>query len=189
MTTQTSRDEYFATHPATQKQIDFITRLLKELGELGPDHLPTARQLYTMYADLHAKGEFTIAVASGTIDSLKTRIAELKKDVAKKIQWPDVPTGRYAYAKDENDEESIAFFRVVVKEDGFPLLWVYSSDDQLPIKGIKQKLTILQKIADLGPFECERLYGQKTEHCSRCGKRLTLTESRAYGMGEKCRAK
>ena len=35
MTTQTSRDEYFATHPATQKQIDFITRLLTEMAGFG----------------------------------------------------------------------------------------------------------------------------------------------------------
>lgn len=186
MTTQTGRDEYFATHPATKKQVDFITSLLEEIGGFGPDHLPTARNLYLTYAELYKKGEFTMDVASRTIASLKSRLVELKGSV--KVEWPEVPTGRYAYAKSE-DPEDLAFFHVVVKEDGFPLLWSYASDDELPIKGHKQKITILKKIVELGPLNCELLFGQKMGYCSRCGKKLTRTESRDRGMGDKCAGK
>lgn len=190
MTTQTqaSREEYFATHQATQKQIDFVTKLLSEIAGFGETELDTARKLHQGYRDLANEGKFTMAFASKTIDTLKESIATLKSEAKSKIEWPEVPTGRYAYAKSE-DPDDIAFFHVVVKDDGFPLLWVYSSDDELPIKGFKQKLAILKKIVELDPFECERLYGQKTEHCSRCGKKLTRPESRAYGMGDKCAGK
>lgn len=189
MTTQTSREEYFATHAATDKQIGFISGLLKNLADLG--HVEEARDLYRAYAEQAKNGDFTIAIASNRITELKSLVALGRESQAKEqasIVWPEVPTGRYAYAKSE-DPEDLAFFHVVVKEDGYPLLWAYSSDDEVPIRGNKQKQTILQKIVDLDPFQCELLFGQKMGYCSRCGKKLTRTESRDRGMGDKCAGK
>lgn len=188
MTTQTGRDEYFATHPATQKQTAFITVLLKDLSDLSQRHLEEARSLYSLYQQQASEGEFTMAQASTAITELKERLKIEQAKSHANIAWPEVPTGRYAYAKSE-DPEDLAFFHVVVKEDGFPLLWSYASDDELPIKGRKQKITILKKIVELGPLNCELLFGQKMGYCSRCGKKLTRTESRDRGMGDKCAGK
>jgi hypothetical protein len=180
--------EYYRTHQATQKQIDFVTRLLAQIAEFGETEKRQARDLYQGYRDLADEGKFTMAFASQAIDHLKGAIADLTKSAKATIQWPEVPTGRYAYRKSENSED-IAFFHVVVKDDGFPLLWIYTPLEEIPVRSFKQKRTILQKIADLGTFECELLFGQKIGICSRCGTELTAKESRDYGMGPVCRNK
>jgi hypothetical protein len=183
MTTETAQNS-FATRPATQKQIDFIEALLTDMANLGRKE--DALDLFQTMSEQAESNAFSMAQASIAITELKTKVGELKKTV--KVEWPAVPTGRFAYQKSD-DPEDIAFFHVVVKDDGFPLLWIYTPLEEIPVRGISQKRTILQKIADLGTVECELLFGQKIGVCSRCGTELTATESRDYGMGPICRNK
>lgn len=183
MTTETAQDS-FATRPATQKQIDFIENLLKDMASLG--RREDALDLFQTFTGQVKDNAFSMAQASIAITELKTKLSELKK--SSKIEWPAVPTGRFAYQKSD-DPEDIAFFHVVVKDDGFPLLWIYTPLEEIAVRGFAQKRSILRKIADLGTFECELLFGQKIGKCSRCGTDLTNPDSRAYGMGPVCRGK
>jgi hypothetical protein len=186
MTTETAQNS-FATRPATQKQIDFIEALLKDMANLGRKE--DALDLFQTMAEQARNNAFSMAQASIAITELKTKVGELKKTVTVKAEWPAVSTGRYAYLKDENDPESVAFFHVVVTDSGFPLLWVYSSDEELPIKSVPQKMSILSKIKDLGELECMKFFGQKSKTCGECGRRLTTSESRDIGIGPICLAK
>lgn len=176
----------FATRPATQRQIDFIVKLLTDMAHLGQKDI--ARDLFQTMSEQAKFDNFSMAQASIAITELKEKVKKLRKDEASKIQWPGVPTGRYAYRKSD-DPEDIAFFHVVVKDNGFPLLWIYTPMEEIAVRSFAQKRLILQKILDLGPVECERLFGQKIGICSRCGTELTNTESRAYGIGPICRNK
>ena len=186
MTTETARNS-FATRPATQKQIDFIEGLLKDLANLG--RREDALDLFQTMAEQAEAKSFSMAQASIAITELKAKVQGLRKAEAENVKWPAVPTGRFAYLKDENNPESVAFFHVVVKDDGFPLLWIYTPLEEIPVRGWTQKRAILQKIVDLGTFECELFFGQKIGVCSRCGTALTNPDSRAYGMGPICKDK
>ena len=179
--------EYYATRPATQKQIDFIEALLTDMANLG--RREDALDLFQTFTEQAESNSFSMAQASVAITELKNKVGELKKGQRASVEWPKVPTGRYAYLKDESDPESVAFFHVVVKDNGFPLLWIYTPQEEIAIRGFAQKKAILQKIVDLGPFECELLFGQKIGICSRCGSELTNPDSRAFGMGPVCRSK
>jgi len=181
--------EYYRTHPATQKQIDFIEALLTDMANLGRKE--DALSLFHTMSEQAESNEFSMAQASIAITELKAKVAKLKRQARKDQKagpWPEVPTGRFAYQKSD-DPEDIAFFHVVVKDDGFPLLWIYTPLEEIPVKNFTQKRTILQKISDLGTFECEKLFGQKIGICSRCGTELTNPKSRDYGMGPICRDK
>jgi hypothetical protein len=181
--TRTGNSEYYATHQATQKQIDFIETLLTEMANLG--RKDDALDLFETLKNQAESNEFTMTQASIAITELKEKLKKLR---VTKVEWPAVPTGRFAYQKSD-DPDDVAFFHVVVKDNGFPLLWIYTPMEEIPVRGVPQKKAILQKIKDLGPFECELLFGQKIGKCSRCGTELTNPKSRAYGMGPDCRAK
>ena len=177
--------EYHRTHLATKKQIDFITSLLKDLAELG--RREDARQLYSAYAEQYRAGEFTMEKASNRITELKNLVKMGREAAQEKVEWPAVPTGRYAIDSGTEGQDT-AFYRVVVKDNGFPLLWVYSSDEQRAVKNPQAKVTILNNILKQGLWESEIRFGQELHFCARCGRALTRTESREYGMGEKCRS-
>jgi hypothetical protein len=181
--TRTGNSQYYATHQATQKQIDFIETLLTEMANLG--RRDDALDLFQTFTEQAENNAFTMAQASIAITELKEKLKKLR---VTEVKWPAVPTGRFAYKKSD-DPDDIAFFHVVVKDNGFPLLWVYTPMEEIPVQAVPQKKAILQKIADLGTLECELLFGQKIGICSRCGTELTNQKSRDYGMGPICRAK
>ena len=100
----------------------------------------------------------------------------------------NVPEGRYALPNAKGD--GIVFYKVSKPTEGhwtgFVFVDIQASDELYPVKNWKQREEVLRKIG-LDPKGAAQLYGQKLEHCAICGRTLTNDESRAFGIGPKCR--
>ena len=132
--------------------------------------------------------------ASAKIDNLKTRVQRLRKQ-----QRPerigavaDVPPGRYALRNAPRFANKVTFFEVDRPTEGRwagrTFLSILSSDERLPVKDPQKRAMILGLIArDIRGALI--LFGQETEHCGHCGRRLTNDESRALGIGPVCAEK
>jgi hypothetical protein len=190
MTALITLPEHHGFKIASDRQVEFITTLLADYAKFGDEYAEEARSGFTTLRDQFRAGEFTMSMASALIEQLKDLNRRLRAEARESEEaLPEIPTGRYAYQKDTEDPEDIAFFHVVVTKKGFPLLWIYTPMEEIAVKNRAQKRTILKKIEELGPFQCELLFGQKIGVCSRCGTELTNQQSREYGMGPICRNK
>jgi hypothetical protein len=100
-----------------------------------------------------------------------------------------VPSGRYAITS--GGDNDLAFYKVDWPTDGpyagqvFVKLVVGGhADTRVPRKLVAG---VLERIAAVGPAEAMSRYGRELGYCGRCGRHLTDEESRAYGLGPKCR--
>lgn len=100
---------------------------------------------------------------------------------------PEVDAGRYAVVH----QGVLKFYRVSKGKGrwaGRTFVEVQASDTRYPLQSAFTRNEVLALIAE-NPLEAEQRYGQELGKCSRCGLTLTDEESRAYGIGPKCRSK
>lgn len=114
----------------------------------------------------------------------KTQVAE---KVAKALELPEVPAGRYAVEVDG----VLKFYRVDRPTEGrwagYTFVKVQASDDLHPVRGNAAK-GILDRIAK-DPREASLRYGREIGSCGVCGRTLTDEDSRAAGIGPICASK
>lgn len=115
--------------------------------------------------------------------SAKAQEKAAKKSVAVREPRPEVPAGRYAV---ETDEGHLAFYLVRVSDKGSYTVKVYASDDLHDLPSWKAQLGVLRKIEADGVEEAGLRFGKEARKCRRCGKRLTVEQSRDQGYGPDC---
>ena len=82
----------------------------------------------------------------------------------------------------------VKFFRIKPgRKDGFYFVDVQASDEFYPIRNFGTKKEILEAILAFGPKAAQEAYGQQIGKCGRCGRTLTDSVSRGYGIGPDCR--
>ncbi len=103
-----------------------------------------------------------------------------------------VPAGRYAVATEDGAVNELAFYKVDRPTEGrwagFVFVKLIVSDDEQRLSKAASA-AVLAKIAAVGAEAASAAYGLEIGECGVCGKVLTNDESRAYGIGPKCRAK
>lgn len=169
------------TSTATPKQIDYLKKLCTRLSEFDR---PAAVEVWKHLGHLQSGGALTIRRASHEIDSLMTRVVKAQ-DAARAIEAAPVPfveAGRYAI---DNNEGTLAFYRVAVKDGVNTAVYVYASDEQRKLPA-KAAAGVLRKLAATDLEAASIRFGQETRKCRKCGKRLTREESRAIGTGPEC---
>jgi Family of unknown function (DUF6011) len=192
-----------AGQPATEKQFNFIRKLLAE--RVG---ITEAEDIRNALNDARSRGIFDKAMASSYIDRLlaiKPNPAEPTSHIDGGPLMPSyedqkaasasrsgdegwkrpgaVPDGQYAI---KGDDEVIRFYSVNTN-DGICWVAQHASDDRFNVKG-RSRHQILDAIAR-NPLAAAVLFGHETNHCGRCGKELTREESRAAGIGPVCAKK
>lgn len=170
--------------PATQKQFDFIKRLLGER-----DSSAVAERVDNDRAWATA-GQFSTGDASALIDLLLAQPFKTAKEaVESSPTLPDVPAGRYAV---DNEDGVLAFYVVdrptEGKWAGRTFVSVQASDELHALKSFATKFAVLAKIA-ADPAKASRTYGQEIGSCGVCGRTLTDETSRANGIGPICSEK
>jgi Family of unknown function (DUF6011) len=100
----------------------------------------------------------------------------------------NVEAGWYAL---QEAEGVVKFYKVdrptEGKWKGYTFLSAQASDEFYPIKNKSLKAGILEAIA-LDSQAAMALYGREIGRCGKCNRTLTDEESRAYGIGPKCRS-
>jgi hypothetical protein len=166
---------------ANEAQLSYLKSLVakRETGAVQ-DQLDVARSLWKL-------GQLTSAKASLMIDLLKAQ--PWKAQTA--TQSPQVAEGRYALRNVPGYDNTVAFFHVSRPTEG---KWTgrtfvdqYRSDEELPVRGEGARKVLELIAAD--PKAAMILFGQETETCGHCGRRLTDDDSRAKGIGPVCGAK
>ena len=132
---------------------------------------------------------------SEKIDWLKTqpKLQQVPASAGRSLERHNVPAGRYAV--DGAPSEPMGTPRTVfVKVDvptegrwaGRIFVKVQAGDDLIRISRDAAD-ALLAKIAKAGVQEAMLRYGREIGSCGHCGRTLTNEESRAYGIGPKCR--
>lgn len=94
-----------------------------------------------------------------------------------------VPDGNYALTA----EDGVVKFYEVNTNQGVCWVSVHASDERYNLKG-RTRHQVLDAIA-ADPVAAQRLYGYKSLRCGRCGRELSLVQSRATGFGRTCATK
>jgi len=171
-----------AAPKATENQINFILKLTAEHGKKAP----TQEQI-----DSWSKKKAS-EIITWFLKQPKP-VAAAPVTAAPKV---DVPDGYYAIETLDIVEDAaneINFYRVrTVTEEGnrwfgFTFVDHIVSETTYPVKGAS-KAKVLQAIAH-DPAEASRRYGRETQTCGVCHRNLTNDESRAAGIGPRCRDK
>lgn len=102
------------------------------------------------------------------------------------------PAGKYAILTPGYGVEGKLHFFVIStptegRWNGYVFVKEQAGPDEYPVKG-KRGVQVIEWIAE-DPKEAMLQYGREIGKCGHCGRRLTDTESRAYGIGPKCRKK
>jgi hypothetical protein len=175
-----------ARRPATERQIQFMVDLVKQVAEFDKVR---ARALWNAFKDEQTSGTLTFGKASESIEFLKALRTELRMTAHGVHQTsqdrPQVPEGRYAV---DTDEGHLGFYRVHVSKSGYVTVAVMASDTERALLTWKVQLGVLRKIA-LDPKAAAIRYGQEVGVCGRCGRTLTDEKSRAAGVGPDCATK
>lgn len=143
----------------------------------------------------HLERPLTKAGASKLIELLKAlpASAPIKATPADLPSADVVPAGCYALDTKEGALNETVFYRVDRPEEGRWAGRVFvkrleGGDREIRVP-VGQVAGILERIASVGAEEAFKAYGRLTRVCGVCGKSLTNDESRAYGIGPKCRQK
>ncbi|UJE15695.1 hypothetical protein SEA_LIGMA_40 [Gordonia phage Ligma] len=103
-----------------------------------------------------------------------------------------VPAGRYAVATEDGATNALAFYKVDRPTEGRwagrVFVKLMQSDDERSLNWATTK-AVLAKIAEVGAEAASAAYGREIGDCGVCGRTLTNDESRAVGIGPKCREK
>ena len=181
--------------PATQKQVDFVLDLGRQLRELAADNddrNTTVNAFGRIAADAR-DGKLTVGQASELLDSMLDTAKEWRADRTKApvaaSPAVDVPAGRYAV---EGDDGELKFYRVDRPTEGrwagYTFVQVQAGDDlhRLPSRSTEEG--VLRKIAADVRAAAIR-YGREIGRCSSCGRTLTNNISRELGIGPVCGAR
>lgn len=169
------------TSTATPAQIQTLKTLCTELAAFDR---PTAVEMWQHLGHLSSGGALTKRRASHEIDTLIrcVRNHRIQERVEARQPVPFVEAGRYAI---DNNEGTLAFYRVAVKDGRNTAVYVYASDEQRKLPA-KAAAGVLRKLAATDLEAASIRFGQETRKCRKCGKRLTREESRAIGTGPEC---
>lgn len=133
----------------------------------------------------------TKAGASAMIDAMLD-LPKFEADAATPAvtDFPEVPAGRYAIRTNDGAHNDIAFYKVdrptEGKWAGRVFVKLMQSDEEIALNHAAQR-GVLARIAEVGPEAASALYGQEIGKCGVCGRTLTNDDSRAVGIGPKCR--
>lgn len=177
-----SKQNYAGTgRPASQKQVDFIEKLLAEKNTAG-----------TKYAGrTQAPASLTGVQAHDAIEDL----LKLPRRVTEQRSYeplPDVHEGRYALDFGPGAEGNQIRFYIVDRPTegrwaGRTFVKRLQSDEAIRCSFAETK-DVLNRIVGHEQEAMER-FGRETETCGHCGRRLTNDESRQRGIGPVCAAK
>lgn len=169
---------------ATDPQIGYI-KILVEDREVPEPWLLRIKELHSKEGGL-LKGE-----ASNIIGSLKSLPKKPLTDDRSKNNptIKDVPVGRYAVMKDE-DQDDVDFFRIKnarggPENGGYTFTLRIAGPNEYPLRGAEAKEAI-KRIVRFGIGNAAALYGHKVGKCSKCHTRITNRISRRLGMGPVC---
>lgn len=197
------------TDGRSPRQIDLMDSLLKQLGELDTD---TAQQAVDYTTRMTDAGRWTPGRegnASAWISRMIAKVRELKaRPVAAAptnnawAEWRTLAAAlvrvggqhgaRFAVATEKGAVNELAFWWIV-KHDGpqgtrYFLRQVIGGQGATRVRmSPEAMISIAKKIQAAGPVEAMLKYGQEIGECGHCGRTLTNDESRAFGMGPKCR--
>jgi hypothetical protein len=168
----------------TEKQVAFLRTLLAERAGIN------AAEMIRAELNAHREaGTLTRKVVSGAIDTLCQIKVRRESGQQYGGECPDVAEGYYAVASATGSND-LDFYRVDRPTEG---RWagrvfvkrVIGGHADTPVRG-KEAHEALVRIA-VDADAAARLYGQEIGRCGRCNRHLTDDESRAYGIGPKCR--
>lgn len=169
---------------ATPAQIETLKTLCIEYAELNVE---AAREMWQHLAHLSKGGSLTMSRASHEIQTLidLKRSARRAAHVKAGAPVPFVEAGRYAI---DNNEGTLAFYRVAAKDGRNTAVYAYASDKQhkLPVKAAAG---VLRKLAATDLEAARTRFGVESRTCWKCGKRLTQEHTRAAGIGDECASK
>lgn len=177
--------------PASEGQTRWLGNMITELEGIDAALATTARNAM---ADAAAAtgGALTggwNGSASKAIDAVKAILEAARRTRAAQrparrtyAPLPEVPAGYYAVT---GDDGTLKFYRVKITDRGRVYLDVQASDDhyRVPFGAYR---AILGKIAE-DPAAAGKAYADNLGRCYACGRTLTDDESRAMGIGPKCR--
>jgi hypothetical protein len=172
------------TRTATPAQVETLKTLCTEFAEFNVE---AAREMWTHLAHLSKGGSLTMSRASHEIQTL----IDLKRSARRAAQAeaaepvPFIEAGRYAI---DNNEGTLAFYRVAAKDGRNTAVYVYASDEQRKLPA-KAAAGVLRKLAAIDLEAAGVRFGQETRKCRKCGKRLTQEHTRAAGIGDECASK
>lgn len=197
------------TRYPSEKQYRFIVDLLSvcDWSSLSVkyrtrlDELAVSVPEFVTAIDQAKWNDYTVAAPSGplvfeqaralidTLVPLPRKSGKAKFVVNRATDFPNVFDGKYAVSTETGH---LAFYDVSVPgEDsrhfGRIFVDVMASDDKHPVRGAAAK-TVLSKIA-ADPVAAAKRYGVEIGSCGVCGRTLTDEQSRAFGIGPKCRVK
>lgn len=172
------------TRTATPKQVETLKTLCTEFAEFNVE---AAREMWLHLAHLSKGGSLTASRASHEIQTLidLKRAARRAAHVKAAEPVPFVEAGRYAI---DNNEDTLAFYRVAAKDGVNTAVYVYASDEQRKLP-VKAAAGVLRKLAEVDLEAAGVRFGQETRKCRKCGKRLTQEHTRAAGIGDECASK
>lgn len=158
-------EDFLAIGQATQRQRDYVTRLLRERGLLTPE---IAARIPTLSRD----------AASKWIN----RALQIKV-----IMWADIPDGHYAVTGQDGTTD---FYRVSTGDaDGqwagrrFVNLQLSDNYERIPAT---VRESVINKIRLAGPREAAIRYGKEIGKCAICHRTLTNPDSIERGIGPIC---
>jgi hypothetical protein len=175
-------------YEATEKQIDFIQKLLAERDwETGLDNDPIAQRVANGLPILRSD-------ASSLITALKALPKRESAEPKAHGEQPwrrlsrDVPAGYYA-VRDENGKNH--FYRVSVGRNDFYKVQEQASDE-LHFVSLNRYAGILQSILDFGLDNAGKFYATERNACRKCNRTLTDNTGNPYfamGYGPDCGGK
>lgn len=180
---------------ATPKQIYFIGRLFAERTYAGETRPKFKRRLSTLDASPEAVEALTVREASNLIDYLLTlpeieTIEPTEPEAVTTITEPEaIPAGRYAYT---GTEGHTVFVKVDTPTEG---KWAGRTFVKLQVSGDYRWMdrnaqnAAKAAIRAQGIKESALRYGHELGACGLCGLPLTNAQSRADGIGPKCKTK
>lgn len=178
-----------APRQRTEGQLNFLVDLVKQIGAYDPER---GRELWYELREQDANDQLVFEHASDLITALKDERNNLRTEaqIESRRQHalppiPEIPQGRYAV---DTNEGHLGFYFVRVSDSGFRTVKVYASDTLHELPKLAQ-IAILRKIEAAGIEAARNRYADETEHCWKCGKKLTDETSRARRMGPDCAAK
>ena len=162
--------------PATERQIDFVHELLREVHG---DHAES------VFRDEDDRGTFDDRRAtSGLIDTLMAaRKAARKAAGPRRDPMTDIDTGYYA----TEYQGVLRFYRVSEGKgrwEGRRWLNRFRSDELGRVSRPEQVAVAESIKAD--PMGCQMRFAAETVRCYTCGRRLTDEASRVRGQGPDC---
>lgn len=194
----------------TPKQRDFIDSLMLDLMALDSDAWKDAVGYTRRMSENRAWNPGRGENVSRWIDRLKAKVAELKNQPKSEVvstpaagtwaRWCELAAKlavvggtrgtRFAVDTEPGAANTVAFWRISPSCDGSNFFLNRVIGGQGPVKvrmSPTAMVAIAEKIIAAGPVEAMVRYGLELGECGHCGRELTNDESRAMGIGPRCR--